>query len=335
VKGADILSAIRGTTLARVSLEIYMLDLRRTALHAALLLLAAAAPARALCPNGILEPPEQCDDGNDIPGDGCSPLCLLEVVNHPPVCGAAVATPDSLWPPNHKFVPVTVDGVVDPDGDPVLITITGVAQDEPVEAEGDGNTCVDATGIGTDVAALRSERSGGGDGRVYHVAFRADDPHGGACLGEVDVCVRHDNGHGGACGDEGPLFDSTVGVCGAPGGDDCDLDECVPPPPFVVASCDVPLPPFIERRLLRTRHLLEVASGARAGRRTRLARIAERRLARIDAVVERRLGGECGIEVHDMIEAAGACAACPFVPGEDGHHGGDDDQGHDDHGHDD
>jgi len=309
-----------------------MLDLRRSALHAALLLVTAAVPARALCPNGILEPPEQCDDGNDIPGDGCSPLCLLEVANLPPVCDGAVANPDSLWPPNHKFVPVAIGGVVDPDGDPVLITITGVAQDEPVDAEGDGSTCADATGIGTDGVALRSERSGQGDGRVYHVAFRADDPHGGACLGEVDVCVRHDNGHGGGCGDQGPLFDSTVGVCSGPGDDDCDLAACVPPPPFVGGSCDVPLPPLIERRLRRARRMLAVASVAPAGRRNRLARIAERRLARLDALVERRLGGECQVEVHDMIETAGQCAACPFTPGDD-HHGDDDDRpghGHDD-----
>jgi cysteine-rich repeat protein len=302
-----------------------MVDPRRSALHAVLLLVAAAVPARALCPNGILEPPEQCDDGNAIPGDGCSPLCLLEVPNRPPVCDAAVATPDSLWPPNHKLVPVTVDGVVDPDGDPVLITVTGVAQDEPVEAQGDGSTCVDATGTGTDIVGLRSERSGQGDGRVYHVAFRADDPHGGVCFGEVTVCVRHDNGHGGACGDQGPLFDSTVGVCGVPGDGDCDLGECLPPPPFVIAPCDVPLPPSIERRLRRTRHLLQVASVSPTGRRTRLARIADRRLARIDAVVGRRLAGACEIGVHDMIEAAGQCAACPSVPGDDHRHG----NGHD------
>ena len=30
------------------------------------------------CGNRILEPPEECDDGNVVPGDGCSPACLLE-----------------------------------------------------------------------------------------------------------------------------------------------------------------------------------------------------------------------------------------------------------------
>src|SRR5262249_49649612 len=150
------------------------------------------------------------DDGNVVSGDGCSSVCQLE--NLPPDCSGATASVSSLWPPNHKFVSVSVLNVTDPDGDPVVITVTGVTQDEPIAGAGDGNTCPDATGVGTPVASVRSERSGQGDGRVYHVAFTADDGRGGACTGEVLVCVRHDNGHGGSCGDGGPLVDSTAGA---------------------------------------------------------------------------------------------------------------------------
>jgi cysteine-rich repeat protein len=32
----------------------------------------------AFCGNGIAESPEQCDDGNSVSGDGCSPSCMLE-----------------------------------------------------------------------------------------------------------------------------------------------------------------------------------------------------------------------------------------------------------------
>src|SRR5262245_10427722 len=142
-----------------------------------ILLLALVAPAWAVCPNGVVEPPETCDDGNLVAGDGCSPLCLVEIPNLPPVCDGAFASPDGLWPPNHKLVPISIDGVSDPDGDPIALTVTGVAQDEPVD--GGGDTCGDAAGLGTDVVLLRSERDGQGDGRVYHVAFRADDPAGG------------------------------------------------------------------------------------------------------------------------------------------------------------
>src|SRR5262245_45189995 len=217
--------------LARLSLESSML--RRSILTFALAA-GLVAPAWALCPNGVVEPPETCDDGNTIPGDGCSPLCLLEVPNLPPICDDAFANPDSLWPPNHKFVPIGIDGVHDPDGDPVAIAVTAVAQDEPLDA----GTCGNASGLGTDVVLLRSDRNGEGDGRVYHVAFRADDPAGAFCTGEVDVCVRHDNGHGGGCGDQGPLFDSAPGVCVPGDDDDCHLEDCVPPPPIVIGNCD-------------------------------------------------------------------------------------------------
>src|SRR5262249_57756054 len=99
-----------------------------------------------------------------------------------------------------------VDGVTDPDGDPVAITVVDVAQDEPVDASDNGGTCGDAAGVGTGDVAVRSERNGGGDGRVYHVAFRAADPLGAFCTGEGVVCVRHDNGHGGGGGGQGPPF---------------------------------------------------------------------------------------------------------------------------------
>jgi hypothetical protein len=94
--------------------------------------------------------------------------------------------------------------VTDPEGDPVAITITGITQDE----SGGGDTCA-GQGVGTRVASLRAERDGGGDGRVYHIDFRADDGRGGQCSGSVAVCVPHDQGHGPGCVDQGPLVDST------------------------------------------------------------------------------------------------------------------------------
>ncbi|GIV28719.1 MAG: hypothetical protein KatS3mg027_2533 [Bacteroidia bacterium] len=33
-----------------------------------------------VCGNGYLEPPEECDDGNLVNGDGCSDQCLLEQI---------------------------------------------------------------------------------------------------------------------------------------------------------------------------------------------------------------------------------------------------------------
>jgi len=36
-----------------------------------------------VCGNGIVEPPETCDDGNTVSGDGCSNICQIEVVSLP------------------------------------------------------------------------------------------------------------------------------------------------------------------------------------------------------------------------------------------------------------
>src|SRR5947208_2069333 len=78
--------------------------------------------------------------------------------NLPPDCSAAAASLAMLWPPNHQFVDVSVAGVRDSDGDPVAITITGVTQDEPLNGGGQGNSCRDATGVGTATARGRDGR---------------------------------------------------------------------------------------------------------------------------------------------------------------------------------
>jgi len=117
--------------------------------------------------------------------------------NAPPICDAAVARPGVLWPPNHRMVPVTIAGVVDPDGDRVVVTATDVSSNEPVDAPGSGNTAPDAQ---LDPLAVRAERSGQGNGRVYAISFVADDGRGGRCTGSVLVCVPHDQGKGSACG---------------------------------------------------------------------------------------------------------------------------------------
>jgi Tol biopolymer transport system component len=105
-------------------------------------------------------------------------------LNRPPDCSAARASPGSLWPPNKRFVTVTVAGAGDPDGDPVAITVTGVTSDE--SATGDI-----ARGPGASQVTLRARRDGSGDGRVYTIAFRASDGAGGECTGSATVTVPH------------------------------------------------------------------------------------------------------------------------------------------------
>ena len=117
------------------------------------------------------------------------------ITNHPPACTATASGP-SMWPPNHKLRTFTLSGATDPDGDPVTITITGVTQDEPVDAigNGDGNTSPDAFITGPSTVSLRAERAGTGDGRVYRIAYTGSDGRGGSCSGVAFVGVPHDQG---------------------------------------------------------------------------------------------------------------------------------------------
>ena len=94
--------------------------------------------------------------------------------------------------------------------DPVHLAVDAVFQDEPVETGARGAAAPDALGVGGEQVELRAESHERGDGRVYHLAFSADDGRGGACSGAVVVCVpRPGRGHSDSCIDQGPLYDST------------------------------------------------------------------------------------------------------------------------------
>jgi hypothetical protein len=118
-------------------------------------------------------------------------------INTPPILVNPTADPAVLWPPDHRLVSVHILGVIDPDQPPYnsTITINSITQDEPTNGLGDGDTPVDAIIThnpgSDDTLLLRAERSGKGDGRVYHVCFTAADPEG-SVSGCVDVVVPHD-----------------------------------------------------------------------------------------------------------------------------------------------
>lgn len=126
--------------------------------------------------------------------------------NNPPDCSQANANPNNLWPPNHKYRGININGVNDPDGDNVTIDINYIKQNEPVNGLGDGDTSPDAT---INPLQVRAERSGTGNGRVYQIGFTANDGKGGKCESSVKVCVPHDQGKGNACVDDGIQYDST------------------------------------------------------------------------------------------------------------------------------
>jgi cysteine-rich repeat protein len=262
------------------------------------------------CGNGVVTLGEECDDGNTVSGDCCSATCINE--NLPPDCSGATASVGELWPPNHKAVAVAILGVTDPNGDPIDIAVTAIAQDEPLDATGDGSTCPDGVGLGLDSVSLRSERSGHGDGRVYHVAFQAVDRCNAICTGEVTVCVRHDHRPNGTCGDGGPLFDSTLGAPPCEG-ESCGPEDCVPDPDDVDECSDETVPPAVVARIDRAQRLLE--RGGDHGKGKKLGRAAAKQLAKAAKRAARaaksgELSGECASALDGAFDGASACVAC-------------------------
>ena len=127
--------------------------------------------------------------------------------NRPPDVSNAFPSIEFLWPPNGKFVEVSIEGVTDPDGDDVTITILNITSDEFV------GWCPDAYGVGSDTAWLRAERSGCGNGRVYEITFLASDGRGGETIGSVFVYVPHNRKK---CAyvipiNDGHIYDATEG----------------------------------------------------------------------------------------------------------------------------
>jgi hypothetical protein len=146
---------------------------------------------------------------------------ITVINNRPPDCSTATVSPSALlWPANYRAVPFAISGAIDPDGDPVSITIVAIRQDEPTNTKGDGNTNVDA-GIGvpgTGTGWVRSERIGvpkaPGNGRVYEILFTAADGKGGACAapGKVYIGVPYEKRPGATAVDDGVRFNSLTGA---------------------------------------------------------------------------------------------------------------------------
>jgi uncharacterized delta-60 repeat protein len=112
----------------------------------------------------------------------------------PPEITDISASPDNLWPPNHKMVPITVDvNAKDNCGVPVC-SITSVASNEPENGLGDGDTAPDWEINGDLTVNLRAERSGTGSGRVYTITITCDDGCDNESSATVNVTVSHDKG---------------------------------------------------------------------------------------------------------------------------------------------
>lgn len=104
------------------------------------------------------------------------------------------ATPNSLWPPNHKMKNVNVKVVAEDACGDVTWEIISVSSNESEDGNGDGNTAPDWVIVDEDTVQLRAERSGGGSGRIYTITVEATDESGNSATDTVEVTVPHSKG---------------------------------------------------------------------------------------------------------------------------------------------
>ena len=114
----------------------------------------------------------------------------------PPSIEVSVS-PDTLWPPNHKYVDVqaTVTVADDVDPDPT-VTLVSVTSNEPDDGEGDGSTVDDIVIVDETGFKLRAERSGMGVGRVYTITYAATDSAGNTAQATATVTVPRNRSTG-------------------------------------------------------------------------------------------------------------------------------------------
>jgi hypothetical protein len=114
--------------------------------------------------------------------------------SQPLVIVSASASPNRLFPANHKLVPVTISMTT--QGTDVSCKITNVTSNQPINGKGDGNTSPDWIITGDLTLLLRAERAGNiKTDRVYTITVQCADIFGNTTTTTVRVTVPHDNGH--------------------------------------------------------------------------------------------------------------------------------------------
>jgi len=127
-------------------------------------------------------------DGGVVQASDTGTIAVVDTT--PPIMTDPSVSPVSLWPPNHKLVPVSVDAsATDACGGPAACQIASVGSNEPIDGLGDGDTAPDWTITGPLSAKLRAERSGMGAGRIYTITVECADASGNAASDTTTVTV--------------------------------------------------------------------------------------------------------------------------------------------------
>jgi hypothetical protein len=141
---------------------------------------------------------------SDGSGPAVSCTATVAVVDTtPPVITQASVTPNVLWPPNHKMIPVLLSVNATDICGSVAAKIKSIHSSQSANGKGSGHTSNDWKITGDLSALLRAERSGRDkNGRIYTITVEATDAAGNTTDTNLLVTVPHDQrasgGNGGS-----------------------------------------------------------------------------------------------------------------------------------------
>jgi len=125
--------------------------------------------------------------GRALTAGGLHAVLWDPIVCITPSITSVSATPNVIWPPNHKMVPISVVADANAVCGPPVCTIVSIASDGPTDRISD-----DTAITGGLTALVRAERSGGSMGRTYTITVECHDTAGNAATATTIVRVPHD-----------------------------------------------------------------------------------------------------------------------------------------------
>jgi len=119
----------------------------------------------------------------------CSTVVQVKDMTPPQILSIS-ATPNRLWPPNHRLVAVSIEVEAQDNCGGTASKIVAVTSNEP---GGNAKEGPDWLITGALTVDLRAERLGNGPGRIYTIWVECVDGAGNSSFGSVNVTVPHSN----------------------------------------------------------------------------------------------------------------------------------------------
>ena len=129
------------------------------------------------------------DNGKTPPATCSAKVTVRDTI--PPQILSLTATPDLLWPPNHRMVPVTIAVQATDNCGPATSKIVAVTSNEPRSSLQGGPDWLITGDLSVD---LRAARFVNGQERSYEIFVESKDAAGNSSLRSVTVAVPHDKG---------------------------------------------------------------------------------------------------------------------------------------------